>query len=232
MTLKAILLNFPGVIIDNRAIDQPLIDEILLGENLRPSASEYWEVCLERSDRACLRKILSRRGRVVSEDYLTKLVEQKAKAYEQQIEKLESLPLYPGLKAFVLQLEAMELQIAVVTGVLRSEVELVVQRAQLPDVTIIISGEDIKDSKPEPNGYLLAVERLNQQHPELNLQPANCLALENTLVGITAAQQAGMSVIGVANTYPLHLLQRQADWVVDYLSELELERVQQVYRSC
>ena len=223
MTLKAILLNFPGVIVKDEAIHQRLFDEILLGENLRPSPSEYREVCLGRSDRACLEQILSRRGRVVSQDYLTKLVSKKAQAYQQEIEKLDFLPLYPGIKPFIIQLEAMELQIGIVTGALSSEVESVLRRAQiLPYMNTIISGDVIKVSKPEPDGYLLAVERLSLS---LELQPSNCLAIEDTPVGITAAKRAGMSVVGVANTYPLHLLQRQSDWVIDSLDELELERV-------
>jgi len=36
-----------------------------------------------------------------------------------------------------------------------------------------------------------------------------------------------MQVVGVANTFPFHMLQRQANWTVDYLQELELERVKQ-----
>ena len=223
MTLKAILLDFPGAIVNDRAIHQQLIDEILLGENLRPSASEYREVCLGKSDRACLKQILSRRGRVVSQDYLTELVLKKAKSYAQKLEKLDFLPLYPGIKPFITQLKTMKLQIGVVTGALSSEVELVLRCAQiLPHVNTIVSGDDIKVSKPEPDGYLLAVERLSLS---LELQPSNCLAIEDTPVGITAAKRAGMSVVGVANTYPLHLLQRQTDWVIDSLGELELERV-------
>jgi hypothetical protein len=38
-----------------------------------------------------------------------------------------------------------------------------------------------------------------------------------------------MQVVGVANTYPFHMLQRQANWTVDYLVDLELERVYEVY---
>jgi len=35
--------------------------------------------------------------------------------------------------------------------------------------------------------------------------------------------------VGVANTYPFHMMQRQANWTVDYLSDLELDRVQEVF---
>jgi len=68
------------------------------------------------------------------------------------------------------------------------------------------------------------VERLNQQYPNLDLQPWECLAIEDTPAGIQAAKRAGMPVVGVANTYPL--LQRQANWTVDYLCDLEIDRVQ------
>lgn len=45
MTLKAILFDFNGVIIDDEIIHEKLIDEIILGENLRPEPSEYKELC-------------------------------------------------------------------------------------------------------------------------------------------------------------------------------------------
>jgi beta-phosphoglucomutase-like phosphatase (HAD superfamily) len=61
------------------------------------------------------------------------------------------------------------------------------------------------------------------------LQPQECLAIEDTPGGIQAAKRAQMQVVGVANTYPFHILQRQANWTVDYLTELELERVQEVF---
>ncbi|MGK7878294.1 MAG: HAD family hydrolase [Xenococcaceae cyanobacterium] len=229
MTLKAVLFDFNGVIINDESIHQQLIDEILLRENLRLDELEYREVCLGRSDRACLGNILSHRGRVVSEDYLTKLIAAKAKAYQQRLEQLENLPIYPELKDFLAQIQAMGLGMGVVTGALRGEVELVLNRVGIAQYfSVIVAGDDLKASKPKPDGYLLAVERFNRQEPNLQLEPSDCLAIEDTLAGIQAAKRAGMQVVGVANTYPFHMLQRRANWAVDYLSELELQRVEQV----
>jgi beta-phosphoglucomutase len=158
------------------------------------------------------------------------LMVRKARAYQRQLEGLEKLPIYPGLADLMFNLRAAQLKLAVVSGALRSEVELVLQKSQLAAYfSLVVAGDDITASKPEPDGYLLAVERLNQQHPELNLQPSECLAIEDTPAGIQAAKRAGIPVVGVANTYPFHMMQRQANWAVDYLSDLELERVQQVY---
>lgn len=230
MTLKAVLFDFNGVIINDEPIHQQLTDRILIEENLRPRPDEYRQVCLGRSDRACLNALLTSRGRVVSDSYLTGLVNRKAQAYQQELETLKKLPIYPGLDDLIFKFRAAQLKMAVVTGAVRSEVELVLNRANIAEqFTVIVAGDEIKVSKPEPDGYLLAVERLNQLYPNLNLKPSECLAIEDTPTGIQAAKRAGVPVVGVAHTYPMHMLQRQANWVVDYLSDLEVERVQQLY---
>ncbi|MEC4986877.1 MAG: HAD family phosphatase [Oscillatoria sp. PMC 1068.18] len=230
MSLKAVLLNFNGVIVKDDSIHQQLIDEILLAENLRPNPQEYWKVCLGKSDRACLQEILTRRGRIVTEAELTKMMEKKAQAYVKQMEVCPEIPIYPEITDFLAQIQGLGLKIGVVSGAMRAEIELVCDRAQLQQYfDVIVAGDEIEQSKPDPYGYLFAVERFNRQDPSLQLKPANCLAIEDTPAGITAAKSAGMQVVGVANTYPFHMLQRQANWTVDYLSELELERVQQIY---
>jgi len=230
MTLKAVLFDFNGVIIKDEAIHQQLIEEILLQENLRPSSTEYREVCLGRSDRVCLAELLQRRGRFVTDSYLTQLVARKAEAYARQLEQLPKLPIYPGLEDLIFKIRVAGLPMAIVSGALRCEIELVLNRANLAQYfSLIVAGDDIKVSKPEPDGYLLAVERLNQKYPNLKAKALECLAIEDTPAGIEAAKRAGMKVVGVANTYPFHMLQRQASWTVDYLNDLELDRVQAVY---
>jgi HAD superfamily hydrolase (TIGR01509 family) len=238
MTLKAVLFDFNGVIINDESIHERLIEQILLEENLTLKPGEYKQVCLGRSDRACLQDILNSRGRIVSEQYLTQLLKKKAELYALELEKLEKLPLYPGLDDLIFQVrsrsvcarDSRNLNLALVSGAIRKEIELVLNRAKLAEYfPVIVAGDDITTSKPEPDGYLLAVERLNQAYPELNLQPSECLAIEDTPPGIQAAKRAGMQVVGVANTYPFHMLQRLANWTVDYLTDLELERVQEVY---
>ncbi len=230
MTLKAVLFDFNGVIIDDESIHLQLIDEILIQENLQPQRRDERQASLGRSDRACFQDLLTRRGRVMSEQYLTQLLTKKAQLYAQEIEKLEKLPLYPGLDDLIFQVRSRNLNLALVSGAIRQEIELVLERAKLTEYfPVIVAGDDITTSKPEPDGYLLAVERLNQAYPTLNLQPSECLAIEDTPAGIQAAKRAGMQVVGIANTYPFHMLQRLANWTVDYLTDLELERIQELY---
>jgi len=230
MTLKAVLFDFNGTIVNDEEIHQQLIDEILLGENLRPDPAEYQQLCLGKSDRACLKALLESRGRVVNDRYLQQLIDRKSIAYQRQLQTQEKLPIYPGVEDLIYKLRLARLKMGVVSGALRGEIKLVLSRTELlPHFAVIVAGDDITLSKPEPDGYLLAVERLKQLHPELGLEVKDCLAIEDTPAGIEAAQRAGMQVVGVANTYPFHMLQRQANWTVDYLIELELDRVQQIF---
>jgi len=235
MTLKAVLFDFNGVILDDEPIHQQLINQMLLAENLRPKQSDFWQFCLGRSDRDGLRALLGSRGRVVTEAYLETLIARKAEAYQQQLSAMEQLPLFPGVQELVRECQAAQLELAIVSGALRSEIEAVLERAQLAAAfSRIVAAEDSPISKPQPDPYLIALEQLNQAYPELNLEPGNCLAIEDTLAGIQAARSAGIPVAGVAHTYPFHMLQRRANWSVDALADLELERVQAVFEpaSC
>ncbi|MBW4520967.1 MAG: HAD family phosphatase [Scytolyngbya sp. HA4215-MV1] len=230
--LKAILFDFNGVIINDEPLHEKLIEQILIEENLRLKPEEFRQVCLGRSDRVCLEELLNRRGRIVNEGYLEELAARKSRYYQQQLAALEKLPIYPGLDDLIFKLRAAQIKLAIVSGALRSEIDLVLERTNLSQhFPIIVSGDDRVNSKPEPDGYLLAVERLNQHDSEMNLKPTDCLAIEDTFAGIQAAKQAGMQVVGVANSYPFHMMQRHADWAVDYLFDLELDRVQQLYAS-
>jgi len=238
MSLKAVLFDFNGVIINDESIHLQLIDEILIQENLQPQRVNERQACLGRSDvfdnsfgeRACFTELLSNRGRVATEKYLTQLLHRKAEAYALELEKIEKLPLYPGVEDLIFQVRSRNLKLGLVSGAIRKEIELVLNRSKLSEhFKIIVAGDDITTSKPEPDGYLLAVKKLNEEYPELNLQPQECLAIEDTPAGIQAAKRSHIQVVGVANTYPFHILQRCCNWTVDYLTDLELERVQEVY---
>lgn len=133
MTLKAVLFDFNGVIINDEPLHQKLIEQLLIEENLRPKSEEFRELCLGRSDRACLTDLLARRGRVVSEDYLKGLITRKAQAYAQQLAVIEQIPSYPGLTDLIFKARSAQLPLAVVSGAIRSEIDLVLERLELKD---------------------------------------------------------------------------------------------------
>lgn len=230
MSLKAVLFDFNGVIIDDEPIHHQLLQEVLVEENLRVDLEEIHQVCLGKSDRVGLRELLERKGRVVSDEYILKLMARKSQAYQEKIAATPKLPIYPDAEQLIFQLRVAKMPLAVVSGAVRVEIETVLTQANLRNAfSLWVGGDDITVSKPDPDGYLLAVERFNQLDPNLQLKPEECLVIEDTRAGIQAAKAAGMPVVGVAHTYPFHMLHRLADWTVDYLGELELDRIQQAF---
>lgn len=234
MALKAALFNFNGILINDEEIRRTLSEQVLLAENLRPNPDDYHEVCLGRSDRACLKALLAQRGRTANEEMLTRLLAKENAAYKTWLEGIDQLSIYPGVEDLIFRCRTAHMKMAIVTGVERSQVESALQKAKLSEhFPIVITGDDIsaEGSKPAPDGYLKAIEKLNQIYPDLKLTAEECIAIEDTFSGIEAAKRAKVPVVGVAHTYPNHMLQRRANWVVDYLREVNFEWIGQPYGS-
>lgn len=62
-----------------------------------------------------------------------------------------------------------------------------------PWFAVTAAGDEVRSGKPAPDVYLLAAERLG-------VEPAACVAVEDTQIGVTAARAAGMFVIAVQRT--------------------------------
>ncbi|MEM8505729.1 MAG: HAD family phosphatase [Cyanobacteria bacterium P01_D01_bin.1] len=226
MTLKAALFSFNGIIINDEDIRQELSNQLLLAENLRPDADDYKQVCFGRSDRACIKALLAQRGRTTSDEAIDKMLVKKSAGYQDWLESLEKLPLYAGLDDLIFRCKAADVKMAIVTGSQRQQVADVLARTEWAECfPVIVAGDDVPStgSKPAPDAYLLMIERLNQANPDLNLQPSECIAIEDSFAGIESAKRADIPVVGVAHTYPNHMLQRRSTWVVDYLREINLD---------
>jgi beta-phosphoglucomutase len=228
MALKVVLFDFNGVIVDDEPIHAQLIQDVIASENMRCSPEDVQRF-VGRSDRACLLDFFGLQGRVLTPEALNKLLAQKTIVYQQRIQALEVLPLFPGVKKLIAAFQSFELKLGIVSGAQRAEIELVLALAQLQDFEVIVGAEDISTSKPLPEGYQQAVKQFNALYPALNLQPSDCVAIEDSFPGLEAAISAKIPVVGVAHTYPFHMLQRRANWAIDGLKDLEVARLVQVY---
>ncbi|MBT9314183.1 HAD family hydrolase [Leptothoe spongobia] len=224
--LKAVFFGFHGVVINDDAIHPQLIAQLLLAENLRFDPDEYREMYLGRSDRARLTAILQARGRFVRDEYLDRMLRKKAEGYSAWLRSQAKLALYPGLNDLLYRIRAKQYTTAIVTGAQRADVEQVLTMAKLTDqFSLVVSASDmsVSASKPAPASYLAAIDQLNLRDPALGLTPQNCLAIESCFAGIKAAKAAGIPVVGVAQIYPYHMIQRCGTWAVDYLNEIDFD---------
>ncbi len=91
---------------------------------------------------------------------------------------------------------------AVVTSAWRALAEARLVAAGLPLPKVIVAIDEIRNGKPNPEGFLRAAERLG-------VAPAECLVFEDTRPGIEAGMKAGMQVVGLMTTVPPHHLRHR-----------------------
>jgi sugar-phosphatase len=102
----------------------------------------------------------------------------------------------------------------VVTSAPRRLAESRLAAAGFPLPRVLVPVDEIERGKPDPEGYLKAVRLLRAA-------PAECVVFEDTRPGIEAAQAAGMTVIGLATTFPAGEL--ACDWVIRDFRDVCLE---------
>jgi mannitol-1-/sugar-/sorbitol-6-phosphatase len=83
--------------------------------------------------------------------------------------------------------------------------------AGLPRPPVLVTSDDVRAGKPDPECYLVAASRLGRV-------PARCLVVEDAPAGVTAGRAAGMPVLGVLTTYR-HL---DADMTAPDLSTVDI----------
>ena len=76
-------------------------------------------------------------------------------------------------------------------------------------VELIVAAEDVERGKPDPAGYVRAVELLGRE-----LLPSEVVALEDTEAGVASAKAAGLRCVAVLGTHPPERL-RGADEIVE-----------------
>lgn len=83
---------------------------------------------------------------------------------------------------------------AVVTSGARPVATLRLAHVGLPLPQTLISGDDVRRGKPDPEGYLAAAAALG-------VAPSECLVIEDAPAGLAAARAAGMRSVGIAGTF-------------------------------
>jgi len=85
----------------------------------------------------------------------------------------------------------------------------------------IVSAEEVTRGKPDPEGFLLALQGLNES-TVAPITPGQCVVIEDSHWGLQAAHAAQMHTIAVTNTYDAEQL-TVAQLVVERLSDLTLD---------
>ncbi|HEY3302409.1 MAG TPA: HAD family phosphatase [Candidatus Binatia bacterium] len=230
--LRAVIFDFNGILVNDEPIHWELFRRVLLEEGLALSDKEYYERYLGMDDRGCFRAVFQDRGRSLNDAALAKLIKRKAEYYRASI--ADRMVVFPGVKELVPELAA-RFPLAVASGALRDEIELVLQSFGLRNLfRAIASAEDVAEGKPDPGIFLKALQTLNDESGESGpgkelIRPSECLVIEDSKEGILAAHRAGMKCLAVANSYPAHDL-ASANAVADSLKDVTVALLESLFK--
>lgn len=154
---------------------------------------------LESDQAACLGGPLDRVG-----DYMSGLIDGKRDGHSLMLEIIErmvtkfkgDLPFMPGAVELIHDLRAQGVEITLVSASPRSLVDAALSNFDLNPFVRSISSDDVKVSKPDPEGYLLAATSGGHDI-------SNCLVLEDSLTGVSAARASGAWVLAVPHLVPI-----------------------------
>lgn len=108
--------------------------------------------------------------------------------------------LIPGIDSFIAELTVSGYPLCLVSGTEARVVMRLLKSLSLENAFgVLITGDKLARAKPDPEGYRRAVT-------ELGVEPARCLALENSPPGIRAALAAGLRCVALRSSLPADFL--------------------------
>ena len=198
--LRAVIFDFNGIIVDDEPVHFELFQRVLEEQGIVLTKEAYYERYLGFDDRGAFTAAYRENGRTLDEQELCRLVDRKARYYTETIQS--KIRIFPGVQALVSSLSE-HLPLAIASGALRNEIEtLLVALSLRRYFQVIVSAEDVRKGKPEPEIFLKALAQLNAApstgHP---ITAADCVVIEDSREGIRGARRAGMPCLAVTNSH-------------------------------
>ncbi len=207
--LKAIIFDFDGVIIDSETKKFSDMIQILQKHNLEIDKTLFSEFIGKKRD-----FFLKQQFSKLSKETIQGIVEE-VHALEEK--SLNEFKLIKGLKNLLLFLQQKKMKMVITSGSKEGFIETILKAHHINDFfDFIISGEMFHASKPDPECYQVT---LNQ----LKLAPEECLVIEDSIAGITAAKKLKIPVIGLSTYHTkkeLHDAEYQCADQTEILSHL------------
>jgi len=163
-------------------------------------------------------------GLELTEEQIKK-VTQVRQEYFLKILSREPLPPFPGvLELMDKAMKDKNLRVAIATSGTLEKSRAVLEAAKVPyQKMVYINGDHVKNKKPDPELFLLAAERMD-------IDPVNCVVIEDAPNGVQAAKAAGAKCIAVTNSTNAENLS-EADLVCNSLEQIKLDMIRELIGS-
>lgn len=208
----AVIFDLDGVLTDTAELHyqswQALADRLGLPFNRAAN-----EALRGLGRRESLDIVLADAAAALSETQKTALADEKNAIYLDYVSRMTPADLLPGAAALLYDLRQYGFRVAVASSS-RNAAAVIERLGIAPQLDIVVDGNEATRSKPDPQVFLLAAERLG-------VIPQGCVVVEDAESGVRAARAAGMVVIGIGPEARVG----RADRVVATIGELRISDV-------
>lgn len=206
---KAILWDMDGVIVDSSAFHFAAWQETLAEKGIEFSREDFAKLFGTRND-FIIRTMM---GTGVNREQIEVLVNEKEQRFREKARG--KLKPFPGVLKLLGNLKKGNFKLGLVSSAPRENIDFVLNELKLEGLfDAIVFGQEVAESKPSPQIYQLAAEKLQ-------VSPKDCIAIEDSPSGVKAAKAAGMRCLAVTNTHPPEEL-GEADKIIDSLENVDL----------
>jgi beta-phosphoglucomutase len=186
--VRAVIFDFNGTLSNDEPILCDIFRELFADQGKPLSAEEYFDQLAGLSDPEIVRTWLGPAHPAVDDVIAERIARYRAAVSDGSTvsETVRQAVRYA----------AGRVPVAIVSGAARAEIEPVLIAAGLASVIqVVVSADDIRAGKPDPESYLRALELLDD-----DIHAGEVLVLEDTEAGIASAKAAGMRCIAVLGT--------------------------------
>lgn len=158
--------------------------------------------------------------KILSENYPDKKTRELVRKRLHELENNMHYEFLMGAENFLKKLKDKNIPIALVTSSDNEKMNHLEE--EIPGILdffdFIVTAELVKTSKPSPEGYLLAAQKLGSL-------PEKSVVFEDSLQGVMAGKNAGSFVVGIEGTLPANSLKPYSDLIVKSLEEIDLDKL-------
>lgn len=201
MTFRAALLDMDGTLVDSRAVVEKLWLRWARRHQLDPEL--VLRTVHGRQGQESMAMLLP--GRPQKEN----LRENREMLATEAVDT-DGIVAIAGASALLSALEGLPHALVTSADARLAAARMGAARLRMPDLRV--TAEDVTASKPSPEGFLKAAEKLG-------VAPAECVVFEDSQAGVEAGIAAGMAVLGVGS----HAAEYEPTWAVEDLTQIVVE---------
>ncbi len=228
--IKAILMDFNGVIINDEPLHMKAYQEILAKEGIALSEEHYYSA-MGMDDKTFLDAQYKRAEKDLNAEKAQEILQLKSEKWRELVDK--EIPLFDAVENFVRKMEK-DFALGIVSMAWREEIEYVLEKIELRDCfSIIVSAEDVSACKPDAECYHTGFNLIDAARIRRGSNPmvhGDCLVIEDAPQGIVAGKRAGLKTLGITNTVSAEKLREAgADAVSKSLSDWMPDSIRRVF---